>query len=135
MAIPDSLATILPFQTGLNTPFSISDLPVALNSIQIALVDILMREAVNGYNAALPTKKRRAFGIDLSGTEYRRQYISGVNPAGDTLVWVNAFCDHHLPENWKIELVLVKDGGNCYFSLTVNLTKRRVTDIIVNGQG
>lgn len=129
---PDTLITILPFQTGLMTPFTEIDLPVSLNASDLVLIDSLVWGGVNAYHAKMPNEKRASFGIDLHRTVYRRQYIAGVNSVGDTLVWVNCFCDKYIPANWRQELVLVRDGGNCYFNLTVNLTKRMVAKIFVN---
>ena len=131
----DTLIIILPFQTGLMTPFTKDDLPVVLNSSDLVLTDSLVRSAVKTHNAAIPEEKSASLGIDLNRIIYRRQYIAALNPAGDTLVWVNCFCGEQTPSNWRKELIIVEDGGNCYFNLTVNLTKRRVINIFVNGEG
>lgn len=69
--------------------------------------------------------------MDIS--EYKRQYLPLINENGDKVVWVNSFCS--IPEgwNWHTDILGTNDGGNCYFNLTLNLTKRSCEEMSVNG--
>jgi hypothetical protein len=55
-----------------------------------------------------------------------------MNTKGDKEVWVNCFCRNAVG-NWKEELILVQDGGNCYFQLKVNLNTKKYYEFTVNG--
>jgi len=70
------------------------------------------------------------FIIDLN--QYKRQYYAITNEKGEKEVWINCFCDSW-GRNWREELILVLDGGNCYFNLKINLKTEQYYDVIVNG--
>ena len=78
---------------------------------------------------------RNEFIIDTS--RYKFQIIAVINHKGEKSVWINAFCnDHNM--NWhnmsgKKNIVLVDDGGICYFNLTINLTTKKLLSFIING--
>lgn len=71
------------------------------------------------------------FVINLSN--YKRQYIATLNSKGEKEVWVNCFCDPW-KKNWKKDLIMVDDGGNCYFNLKINLITGKYYELIVNGE-
>jgi hypothetical protein len=73
---------------------------------------------------------RNAFLIDL--LKYKRQYVPAINDKGEKVVWVNCFCSRW-GENWKERLIMVEDGGNCYFNLSINLTTGKYSKLKVNG--
>lgn len=64
---------------------------------------------------------------------YKRQLLFYTDEKGDKIVWVNCFCNC-FDESWKKDILLVKDGGDCYFNFKINLTKRKVFDIGINGE-
>ena len=70
------------------------------------------------------------FVIEFS--RYRRQYIPTINSKGEKEVWINCFCRTY-DRDWRKELIIVEDGGNCYFNLKVNLTTNKCFDLMVNG--
>lgn len=75
--------------------------------------------------------KRNKFIIDLS--RYKRQYIAVENVHGEREVWINCFCTT-MDDGWKKHLFLVNDGGNCFFDLKINLSKKQYYDFTVNGE-
>jgi hypothetical protein len=76
--------------------------------------------------------KREDFIIDLK--RYKLQFIAAINSKGEKVVWVNCFCDDGSAKKyWAQEVVVVRDGGNCFFNLKINLTKGRYYDLMVNG--
>ena len=60
-------------------------------------------------------------------SRYKRQYIPFINEKGEKLVWVNCFCDGFGEfKDWKIEIAetdQVRDGGDCFIKVTINLTE------------
>jgi hypothetical protein len=66
-------------------------------------------------------------------TKFRRQYVPMILENGDKIVWINFFCFEPENDKWKSEIISVRDGGNCFFNIKVNLTKKEYFDFYVNG--
>ncbi|HEY3251387.1 MAG TPA: hypothetical protein VGK25_09750 [Ignavibacteria bacterium] len=66
---------------------------------------------------------------------YNKQFIGAINDKGEKIIWVNCFCKSEANsfKDWKTRVVMVKDGGNCFFNLKVNVDKNEYYDIFVNG--
>lgn len=77
------------------------------------------------------TSNEYYFVIDLK--RYKRQYIPVINEKGQKEVWVNCFCRAYY-KDWLKEIISVRDGGNCYFNLKINLTLKTFYDFSVNGE-
>jgi hypothetical protein len=69
------------------------------------------------------------FNINLNN--YNRQYIAVINSKGEKEVWINCICNTD-KNDWKKEIVLVDDGGNCYWQIIINITKKVSYDLFVN---
>ncbi|MDO7845959.1 hypothetical protein Q5H92_06295 [Hymenobacter sp. M29] len=63
---------------------------------------------------------------------YKRQYVCVIDQHGDKLVWVNCFC--HAFNDWRNSIQMVMDGGDCFYSLIINLSTGKYTGLIVNGE-
>ncbi|AEV98146.1 hypothetical protein A4D02_33690 [Niastella koreensis] len=70
--------------------------------------------------------------IDLKNGKYKRQYVAVTNDKGEKIVWVNCFC-HVDGFDWKKSIVMVSDGGSCYFNVEINLTRGEYNGFWVNG--
>lgn len=90
-----------------------------LSEAEIAQVEALVTDCVPDLSRSLRT--------------YKFQLIPYLNENGQKLVWVNAFCSKE-NDNWKSEPVIVSDGGDCYFNLTINLSKGKCESLIINGE-
>lgn len=117
--------------------------PTELTNENILEIEKILLKCIDNYN---PTQEsyfkevslkhpeykfeRNRFIIDLS--DYYRQYVASINNKGEKEVWVNCFC-HSLYEDWKKYLIIVEDGGNCFFNLKINLNTRKYYDLMVNG--
>jgi len=71
------------------------------------------------------------FTIDLK--RYKRQYIAMINGKGEKEVWINCICDIYT-KDWRNGLIIVLDGGNCFFNLKINLTAKKYFELSVNGE-
>lgn len=49
-------------------------------------------------------------------------------------IYINAFCDSWEKRNLNNELVIVKDGGSCYFRINYNLKTEKFSKLYVNGE-
>ena len=78
--------------------------------------------------------------------KYYRQYVPYINKNGERVIKINAFCEilenPPSPEkginewtemDWKNEYVMVFDGGNCYWQITINIDTKTYKDLMVNG--
>ncbi len=77
--------------------------------------------------------------------KYYRQYSFYKDEKGDLLVFINAFCEIYetpiesngnwkmKPFDWKNNFMTVLDGGDCFWSIKINLTKQNYFDFMVNG--
>ena len=64
--------------------------------------------------------------------EYQRQYI-GLERGGRRLIYGNFFCNN-MDLNWLQDLVVVEDGGECYFQVEYDLESEVFTMLMVNGE-
>jgi hypothetical protein len=67
--------------------------------------------------------------------DYYRQFIGVELTGGDKVIMVNCFCRDSEKDlkNWKTDMVLVPDGSNCYFRLTVNIKRKSYYNLMING--
>ena len=134
--------TILPFDTTQYLIFK-NNKPADLTKVDLQKIEKILTNWINEYNPVqekqfIDINKRhpeykldkKNFIIDL--TLYKRQYVATINSRGEKEIWVNCFCTTH-NKNWKTERIIIKDGGNCYFSLKVNLTTGKYYELLVNG--
>ena len=64
--------------------------------------------------------------------QYQRQYI-GFWQQGKLYAFVNAFCDP-LNVAWHSQVVMVNDGGDCYFTTVYDMTEGTFAQTLVNGE-
>ncbi|WP_303917913.1 hypothetical protein [Draconibacterium sediminis] len=122
------------FENGVSTNLSDNDLMIIEKNIRKCvsehnLVQIKEFNRIDSINPNLNLDIKN-FKIELD--RYKRQYMPIINNQGEKIVWINFFCDSFDIE-WKKEIVFVKDGGNCYFQLKVNIDKDNYFDFWVNG--
>jgi hypothetical protein len=68
---------------------------------------------------------------DLS--KYGRQYF-GMTKNNRRLIYLNAFCNPSKFDRREREIVIVKDGGSCYFQISFDPAKKDFTDLQYNGR-
>jgi hypothetical protein len=130
--VDTSLIAIIPFENSREWLFDKSYSPTTLTQKDVEKIEMLLTSCVNDYNKKLSADYKQYFSIDLIKGKYKRQYVAVINKKGDKEVWVNCFCQTH-NDNWRTSIIIVDDGGNCYFNLKINLTKEKCYDLIVNG--
>lgn len=126
--------TVIPFAPAtMKYLFSNDYKPVVLNQSDINAIETLLITGVADYNKSL-TSDRTYREIDLNKHNYRKQLMAVINAKGEKEVWVNCFCDTWGSDKWKREIMMVTDGGSCYFNVKLNLTTKKVYDLLVNGE-
>jgi hypothetical protein len=140
--------TVIPFT---NNYWVFNDAsPAGLSAGEIVKVESILAGCITGYNlrelrrldsvmsdfSGISSEEKDALVkthfIDLAN--YKRQYFPIINSKGEKEVWVNCFCSGswHFSE-WRRQIVEVSDGGNCFFNVIINLTRRTYRDLRVNG--
>ncbi len=96
-----------------------------LDNSEILLAEKLLAKSVHKYN-----KGNNWSTINLK--KYNRQYVAAINQKGEKIIYINCYCEPNAI-NWKEELSEVDDGGNCFFSLMINLSLQLTEELDVNG--
>lgn len=131
-SVDTSLIAIIPFNKSSNWLFDKTYSPSTLTQNDIEKIEKLLTDCVNKYNSKLSSDNKQYFSIDLTKEKYKRQYVAVTNKKGEKEVWINCLCQAH-GDNWKTSIIMVDDGGNCYFNLKINLIKEKCYDFAVNG--
>lgn len=122
--------TIIPW--NFNYVFdSLNYKPASLSQSDIDEIEVSFMATIADYNSSL-SPEHDEYRIDLDKEEYRKQLVAVVNSKGEKEVWVNCFCGNG-GELWRTQIVVVFDGGPCYFDFKLNLTTKKVYDLTVNG--
>lgn len=127
--LADRAYAIIPFQQSEGMPFDRTFTATALTESEIYKTDSIVQACILINQKALPAALKNHFAIDFS--KYKRQYVTVINSENEKEVWVNCFCQSPSVD-WTKEVVLAKDGGNCYFNVIVNLAKTTCRDFVVN---
>jgi len=90
-------------------------------------VSKIVEKAFSEHNKSAPEQAK----ISNIG-RYKFQLVSAKNSKNETVVWVNALCS--AADDWRRRLIIVSDGGSCFFNLYINLTKETHEGISVNGE-
>ena len=86
------------------------------------------------HNKNYPDNQRTTSAYELKLDGFKRQYVPIINDKGQKEVWINFFCDDTgAEEYWKTEIMIVDDGGNCYYNLKINLDTKEYYELRING--
>lgn len=64
--------------------------------------------------------------------EYRAQYFGFMNTDNEKVILANFFCRNISESDWKKDVIITLDGGNCYFQIKVNLDTEATYDLQIN---
>ncbi|MER2999584.1 hypothetical protein [Pontibacter populi] len=129
--------------TDLITTYKIlpsSSTTTELSETELDLAKKASLEYIKDFNAAIieEFKKRgerkkyaKMYQIDNLGN-YKIQYVPYLNEKGEKEIWINGFCND-FDKDWRRKIIHVFDGGNCYFTIRLNLTTGERLGIGTNG--
>jgi hypothetical protein len=135
---------ILPFDKTAYTSLPDDCTQATLNKDDLANIDRVLSFCVNKYNHSqttvykqivkkLPDQDLKIDDYVIELKRYYRQYIVVFNKRGEKEVWVNCFCNIHSLDNWREKPVIMMGGGNCFFNVRINLTRKSYSGFMVNG--
>jgi hypothetical protein len=96
-----------------------------------------IKENINEYWSLLDT---------VTFKKYYRQYTFYTTSNNDSIIFINAFCRVmsipvdsagtwiQRPYDWKNTFMMVNDGGDCFWSIKINLSRKAYFDFMVNGE-
>ena len=99
-----------------------------MSSSDFLIVDEVLNKAIaNDEFFFLKSKKLSSL------KKYYRQYMVYIDENNQKYVYINAMCN--LPEfmDWKKKFLHVSDGGECYWNIKINISKKSYESLIVNG--
>jgi len=96
---------------------------------QIALLESQLRP----YLGRVTQPKAKVIAARLGS--YRRQYF-GYSENGKKWIFVNGFCEGHWKKEdaWRDRVVLVLDGGLCFFKVRYNPSRSQFEQLEINGE-
>jgi hypothetical protein len=125
-----SKIAIITLSKAWHYPFDSTYRHGTLIQVDINSIDSLLIECISNYNNSLDSQHKQ-FSIDFNDS-YKRQLVIAINNKGEKEVWVNCFC-RSWGNRWKKQIMLVSDGGTCYFNFKINLATKKYYDLGVNG--
>ena len=105
--------------------------PSILTQEDITELEILFNKSVKEHDSALNAKDRKYYTIGDQSL-YKRQYVCYKNKNGEKIVYIDCFCTAY--EGWHKEMMVIDDGGKCFFNLKINLNTKKYFDFMVNGE-
>ncbi|HMQ49773.1 MAG TPA: hypothetical protein PKA00_20045 [Saprospiraceae bacterium] len=141
--VPDSTYVILDYKSDWHWLFKDVE-PATLTENELVEVESIIEKAVKEnneqqqeslekHNKEYPNNQWTETGFELRTKGFKRQYVPVINRDGQKEIWINFFCDDWGNDNWKSGLMIVEDGGNCYFNLKVNLETGTYSELYING--
>lgn len=65
---------------------------------------------------------------------YYRQYIGMTDPQQRKWIYVNAFCEEPPPPDWKTRLIIVVDGGPCFWQAFYDPATQKFSNLMINAR-
>jgi hypothetical protein len=94
-------------------------------TVNVDSVKIVLNELITSYN------RQRRFRKLQSVNNYKVQVVPYFSKENKKYLWVNCFCSDK--SYWRKQLVIVKDGGSCYFNFCVDVESYEYSKIQING--
>lgn len=122
--------TILPVMEKMEWAFGRNYKPYSPTPEDIQIAEDVLSQC---YSKESSGTANPFFGRKLE--DYYRQFVGGELEGGDKVIWINCFCKSELEifKNWKTDILMVADGGNCFFHVNVSLSRKEYYGLMVNG--
>ena len=98
----------------------------------IAQIEVLLKDSINyilknQYYSKPPINKNTL-------KKYRRQYVGFLTNDNNVIIWVNFVNNKDISdEKLSEDIIRVLDGGSNYWSIFINLTKKELFGVQING--
>lgn len=106
---------------------------VKFRTITIKEAEAAKIEAIRFVNTEVTISKNH-LKLKSGFEEYTKQYVGYTDEKGNDFIYINGFCNVFEGfESLKQNLLIVFDGGNCYFQMKIDLKTGKCVDFRVNG--
>jgi hypothetical protein len=125
-----SRQTIIPASENMEWAFGKGYKNYSPNAEDVETAELLLKECFNKESSGTHNP---FFDRDLN--DYNRQFIGAELIGGDKVIMINCFCRDREKDlkNWRTDMVLVADGGSCFFRITVNIKRKSYYNLMING--
>lgn len=97
--------------------------PYDINQTELKEIDRILSKCFTENKSKLKSKN-----------EYVKQCRIVTNANNEIEVWVNCYCkDKYDKSGFKYNLIQMNDGGNCNFSVKINLSKKEYSELNIAG--
>ena len=122
--------TILPAMEKMEWAFGRNYKPYTPSIEEIQTAEDVLLEC---YNKEASGTANPFYGRKLD--DYYRQFVGAEIEGGDKVIWINCFCKNEIDtfKKWKTDILIVADGGNCFFHVNINLKRKEYYGLMVNG--
>ena len=108
----------------------------------IRFAEKILTDSIGYIRKNQPKHKKSVMGIkwdsypiDLGTLPYyRRQYVGFKTEEGDSIIWINFLKDSTPEKDLSEDLVMVLDGGSNYWYIFINITRKELFGMLVNGE-
>jgi hypothetical protein len=111
----------------------IADPKPSLDNWEPTVADINDLEASLPQIAALSNKEASTYQRIDDPYQYFRQYLA-VAVNGKKTIFVNALCIIDPGEDWRKHLIIVMDGGKCFWNAIYDTSTRTFSNLAINGR-
>jgi len=126
--IDTSRYSVLPFNAGRDGFIFPKESKAAnLSAKEVSQIEQIINENVTGYNKANSNHKIN------NPDKYYKQIIAATNTNRQKEVWVNCFCTAYEKRYWRKGIIMILDGGPCFFNIKINLSTGVAYEFKVNG--
>jgi uncharacterized protein YceK len=95
--------------------------------------DVLtLEEKLPAYLQSKLKPEHYAYGVWDKLPDYKRQYVGFVID-GNKAIYASYFCDAYDSDAWKTQLLMVMDGGECFFQIIYDVEKQTFRQLAING--
>jgi hypothetical protein len=99
---------------------------------QVTPEDLAKDDLIKIENILKSCVKKRNLSFELK--DYFKQCIAVKNQNNEREVWINFLCNPDDVEELNYFIIWTHDGGDCYFTIKINLDKGECYDFWVNGE-
>ena len=96
-------------------------------------IESILRDSIDYIRVNQTMMEKDGTLIYKNLKKYKRQYMGYINQKGERVIWINFFKDYKGPHEISNDIIVMLDGGSNYWSICVNLDKRKLFDMQVNG--
>ena len=109
----------------------------SLNKKDVFAAEQILRDSVNSDYIKVRQNSYKKPPINRKTLKrYIRQYVGYINDSGEIIVWI-VFLERQIVKdlNPALDIISLCDGGYNYWSICINITRRKLFDMQINGNG